>query len=87
MNLTRNRALRAFVVRTALKVVAALVALFVVFWIAIPNMIDAHDDVLLWAAVALGFLGVLGAGWLGVTVCLSIVRFRKTPLNLEGPTR
>ncbi len=87
MNLARNRALRAFVVRTALKVVPALVALFVVFWIAIPNMVDAHDDVLLWAAVALGVLAVLGAGWLGATVWLSIVRFRETPLNLEGPKR
>ena len=87
MNLARNRALRAFVVRTALKVVPALVALFVVFWIAIPNMIDAHDDVLLWAAVALGIVSLLAAGWLAVTVWLSIVRFRETPLNLEGPKR
>lgn len=84
MDLASSRAWRAFAAWTALKAAAALAALFVVVRIAIPYLIDAHDDAMLLAAVVLGIASALGAGWLAIWLWLSIARFRKTLTNHEG---
>jgi hypothetical protein len=69
--------MRAFTAWTILKVFCALAVLFVVFRIAIPYLIDAHDDALALAAVALGLATLAGVGWFGFSIWLSVTRFRR----------
>jgi len=94
MGARRISAMRAFVAWTALKVVAALLAIWLVVRIAIPYLVDAHDDALAIAALALGLVTLLGAGWFAFTLWLDIRRFRRAQAaggqllpNPKGPKR
>ena len=51
-----------FVLWTTVKIVAALIVLFVLVGIAIPDLVDAHNTALLAVAIAVGFAA------LGITV-------------------
>ncbi len=86
MDPMRIKAVRTFAAGLFLRIVAALVVLFVVVRIAIPYMIDAHDTALLIGAVLLGLASLFAAGWLGLSLWLSVSRFRRSLNGLEGPS-
>lgn len=86
MDPLRIRAVRSFAAGLAIRIVIALVVLFVVVRIAIPYMIDAHNDALFIGAVVLGLASLFAAGWLGLSLWLSVSRFRRSLNGLEGPS-
>jgi O-antigen/teichoic acid export membrane protein len=47
-----------FALWTSVKIVAALIVLFVLVGIAIPDLVDAHDTALLVVAIAVGFVAI-----------------------------
>jgi len=49
-----RKARDTFVLWTIVKIVAALAVLFVLFGIAIPDLVDAHDTALLVVAIVVG---------------------------------
>jgi hypothetical protein len=59
-----------FVLWTIVKIVAALIVLFVLVGIAIPDLVDAHNTPLLGVAIVIGF-AALG---IAVFTCISIAR-------------
>jgi hypothetical protein len=93
LNSERIRALQAFVAWTSLKVIAGLLVIFVIVRIAIPYLVNAHSDAMALAALALGVATLVGAGWFGFSLWLSVTRFRQSrsdaPLlaNPTGPKR
>jgi hypothetical protein len=56
-----RKARDTFVLWTTVKIVAALIVLFVLVGIAIPDLVDAHDTALLVVAIVIGFaaLGIV----------------------------
>jgi hypothetical protein len=65
-----RKARDTFVLWTTVKIVAALIVLFVLVGIAIPNLVDAHNTALLIVAIVVGFAAL---GIAAVTV-ISILR-------------
>ncbi|MGA0603093.1 hypothetical protein ACO2Q3_20465 [Caulobacter sp. KR2-114] len=86
MDQARIKAVRSFAAGLFVRIAVALAALFVVIRIAIPYMVDAHNDVLFLGAVALGLASLFAAGWLGLSLWLSVTRFRRSLNGLEGPS-
>ena len=70
MRRATRKARDTFVLWTIVKIVAALIVLFVLVGIAIPDLVDAHDTALLAVAIVIGF-AALG---IAVATTLSIVR-------------
>jgi orotate phosphoribosyltransferase-like protein len=65
-----RRARDTFVLWTTIKIVAALIVLFVLIGIAIPDLVDAHNTALLLAAIVVG-IAALG---IAVATIISILR-------------
>jgi hypothetical protein len=65
-----------FVLWTIVKTVAALIVLFVLVGIAIPNLVDAHDTALLVVAIAVGCVAI------GIAV-VTIVSIRRGYRRLQ----
>lgn len=86
MDPARIKAVRTFTTGLCIRIIAAMVVLFVVVRIAIPYMVDAHDDALFVGAVVLGLASLFAAGWLGLSLWLSVSRFRRSLNGLEGPS-
>lgn len=86
MDPVRIKAVRTFATGLFVRTLAVLVVLFVVVRIAIPYMIDAHNDALFVGAVVLGLASLFAAGWLALSLWLSVSRFRRSLNGLEGPS-
>jgi uncharacterized membrane protein YwaF len=81
----RSKAANAFVLWTVVKTTAALIVLFVLLGIAIPNLVDAHDTPLLLLAIVLGFVALGVAVWTFVSIRRSWRRLRRGVIELiEG---
>ena len=65
-----------FVLWTIVKIVAALIVLFVLIGIAIPDLVDAHDTALLAVAIVVGCVAV------GIAV-VTIVSIRRGYRRLQ----
>jgi protein-S-isoprenylcysteine O-methyltransferase Ste14 len=71
-----------FALWTSAKIVAALIVLFGLVRIAIPDLINAHDTALLMLAIVLGFAAIGVALWTGVSVWRSYRRLRRAAVHL-----
>jgi hypothetical protein len=81
----RTKAANAFALWTVAKITAALIVLFVLFGIAIPNLVDAHNTPLLLLAIVLGFVGLAVAAWTAISVRRAYRRLRRGVIHLiEG---
>ena len=65
-----------FVLWTTVKIVAALIVLFVLVGIAIPDLVDAHDTALLVVAIVAGCVAI------GIAV-VTIVSVRRSYRRLQ----
>ena len=70
MRRATRKARDTFVLWTTVKIVAALIVLFVLVGIAIPDLVDAHNTALLIVAIIVGF-AALG---IAVVTVISILR-------------
>jgi hypothetical protein len=81
----RSKAANTFVLWTLVKVTAALIVVFVLLGIAIPNLVDAHDTPLLLLAIVLGFVALAVAVWTFVSIRRGWRRLRRGVIDLiEG---
>ncbi|MFI4975652.1 MAG: hypothetical protein ACHP84_14020 [Caulobacterales bacterium] len=80
----RIKLIRDFAAWTFLKVVGSAILIFVIARVAIPDLVDAHNDLLAWLAVACGVAIPIIVGWLAVSLYLSIVRFRRRHSTFKG---
>jgi predicted Co/Zn/Cd cation transporter (cation efflux family) len=71
-----------FVLWTIVKVVAALIVLFVLVGIAIPDLVDAHDTVLLIVAIVAGFAALGIAAVTAVSIRRDYRRLQRGVIHL-----
>ena len=71
-----------FVLWTTVKIVAALIVLFVLVGIAIPDLVDAHNTALLAVAIVIGFAALGIAAFTVVSVMRSYRRLRRGVIHL-----
>jgi len=71
-----RKARDTFVLWTIVKIVAALIVLFVLVGIAIPDLVDAHDTALLVVAIVVGCVAI------GIAV-VTIVSVRRSYRRLQ----
>jgi hypothetical protein len=80
-----RKARDAFVLWTAVKIIAALIVLFVLVGIAIPDLVDAHNTALLAVAIVIGFAAIGIAVLTAVSIARSYRRLRRGVIHLiEG---
>jgi uncharacterized membrane protein YwaF len=80
-----SKARSAFALWTSVKIVVALIVLFVVLGIAIPDLVDAHNTALLMLAIVLGFAALGVAVWTAISIRRSWRRLRRGVIHLiEG---
>jgi hypothetical protein len=72
----------SFALWTSAKIVVALIVLFILVRIAIPDLVNAHDTALLLVAVVLGFVALGFALWTGVSIWRSYRRLRRAAVHL-----
>lgn len=85
MSPARNKASSAFALWTTAKIVAALIVIFLLVGIAIPNLVDAHNTSLLLLAIALGFAAIAVAIWTLISIRRSWRRLSRGVIHLiEG---
>ena len=82
MRRATRKARDAFVLWTIVKSVAALIALFVLIAIAIPDLVDAHDTVLLALAIAAGCAAIAVAVVTVVSIARGYRRLRRGVIHL-----
>ena len=82
MRRTRSKAGDAFVLWTTVKIVAALIVLFVLVGIAIPDLVDAHNTALLMVAIFVGFAAVAIAVFTVISIRRSYRRLRRATIHL-----
>jgi hypothetical protein len=81
----RDKASGAFALWTSVKIIAALIVLFALFGIAIPDLVDAHNTALLLLAIVLGFAAIAIAAWTVISIRRSYRRLRRSAIHLiEG---
>jgi len=81
----RSKAANTFVLWTLVKITGALIVLFVLLGLAIPNLVDAHNTALLLLAIGLGFVALAVAVWTIVSIRRSWRRLRRGVIHLiEG---
>ena len=76
MRRATRKARDEFVLWTSVKIVAALIVLFVLVGIAIPDLVDAHDTALLVVAIVAGCVAI------GIAV-VTIVSVRRSYRRLQ----
>ena len=85
MRRATRKARDTFVLWTTVKIVAALIVLFVLVGIAIPDLVDAHNTPLLLLAIVLGFVALGVAVWTAISVRRAYRRLRRAGIYLiEG---
>jgi hypothetical protein len=77
-----KKARDAFVLWTTVKIVAALIVLFVLVGIAIPDLVDAHDTALLMVAIVVGFAAFAIAAFTIISIARSYRRLRRGVIHL-----
>lgn len=82
MRRATKRARDAFVLWTIGKTAAALIVLFVLVGIAIPDLVDAHNTVLLFVAIAVGFAALAIAVFTTISIWRSYRRLRRGVIHL-----
>jgi hypothetical protein len=68
-----------FIAWTALKTALAAAAIFVLAWIAVPDLVNRHNTALLFVAIACALAALAIAVWLALTLRADIARFRRRP--------
>jgi protein-S-isoprenylcysteine O-methyltransferase Ste14 len=71
-----------FALWTSVKIVVALVVVFVLARIVIPNLVNAHNTPLLLLAIAFGALAFAIAAWTAISVWRAWRRVRRAGSNL-----
>ena len=71
-----------FVLWTIVKIVAALIVLFVLVGIAIPDLVDAHNTALLLVAIVIGFAAIGVAVVTAVSVRRGYQRLQRGVIHL-----
>ena len=85
MRRATRKARDTFVLWTTVKIIAALIVLFVLVGIAIPDLVDAHNTALLVVAIVVGFVALGIAGFTIVSIGRSYRRLRRGVIQLiEG---
>ena len=85
MRPARTKAANSFALWTLAKIIAALIVLFVLLGIAIPDLVDAHNTALLLLAIVLGFAAIAIAAWTVISIRRSYRRLRRSAIHLiEG---
>jgi hypothetical protein len=80
-----RKARDTFVLWTTIKIVAALIVLFVLVAIAIPELVDAHNTALLVVAIAVGFVSLGIAVFTVISILRGYRRLRRGVIHLiEG---
>jgi uncharacterized membrane protein YwaF len=80
-----GKARSAFALWTSVKIVVALIVLFILLGIAIPDLVDAHNTALLMLAIVLGFAALGVAVWTAISIRRSWRRLRRGVIHLiEG---
>ena len=82
MRRATRKARDAFALWTSIKIIAALIVLFVLVGIAIPNLVDAHNTPLLLLAIVLGFAALGIAVWTAISIRRSYRRLRRATIHL-----
>jgi len=77
-----RKARDTFVLWTIVKIVAALAVLFVLFGIAIPDLVDAHDTALLVVAIVVGCVAIVIAFVTALSVRRGYRRLRRGVIHL-----
>ena len=85
MRPARTKAANAFALWTLAKITAALIVLFILLGIAIPNLVDAHNTALLMLAIVLAFVALGVAVWTVLSIRRDWRRLRRGVIHLiEG---
>jgi protein-S-isoprenylcysteine O-methyltransferase Ste14 len=71
-----------FALWTSVKVVVALVVVFVLARLVIPNLVNAHNTPLLLLAIACGVLAIAVAAWTALSIWRDWRRVRRAGSNL-----
>ena len=71
-----------FVLWTTVKIVAALIVLFVLVGIAIPDLVDAHNTALLAVAIVVGFAALGIAAFTALSIARGYRRLRRGVIHL-----
>jgi len=77
-----RRARDTFVLWTTIKIVAALIVLFVLIGIAIPDLVDAHNTALLLVAIVVGFAALGIAAATVISILRGYRRLRRGVIHL-----
>jgi hypothetical protein len=78
----RTKAGDAFVLWTTVKITAVLIAEFILLGIVVPDLVDAHDTVLLIVAIAAGFAALGIAAVTAISIRRSYRRLRRATIHL-----
>ena len=82
MRRATRKARDTFVLWTTVKIVAALIVLFVLVGIAIPDLVDAHDTALLIVAIVVGFAALAIAVFTVISIRRDYLRLRRGVIHL-----
>ena len=82
MRRATRKARDTFVLWTIVKIVAALIVLFVLVGIAIPDLVDAHNTALLLVAIVIGFAAIGVAVVTAVSVRRGYQRLQRGVIHL-----
>ena len=82
MRRATRKARDTFVLWTTVKIVAALIVLFVLVGIAIPDLVDAHNTPLLIVAIVVGFAALGIAVFTFVSIRRGYRRLRRGVIHL-----
>ena len=82
MRRATRKARDTFVLWTTVKIVAALIVLFVLVGIAIPDLVDAHNTALLVVAIVVGFAALGIAGFTIISIRRGYRRLRRGVIHL-----
>jgi len=77
-----RKARDTFVLWTTVKIVAALIVLFVLVGIAIPDLVDAHNTALLIVAIVAGFAALGIAVFTAISIRRGYRRLRRGVIHL-----
>ncbi len=72
----------SFALWTSVKIVVAAVAIFVLGRIVIPNLVNAHNTLLLLLAIGCGVAALAIAIWTAVSIRQAWRRLKRTGANL-----
>jgi hypothetical protein len=77
-----KRARDGFILWTIVKIAAAVIALFVLIGIVIPDLVDAHNTALLLVAIVVGFAALGIAVFTFISIARSYRRLQRGVIHL-----